>query len=211
MLWNRLRRGMLTCFRFISSKLEPAGTRGRDVEAGIVIFGRSDDSVSAWSASWKVIVSNAWNDFMDEFRSHTWINGESALGFLEAGGECCTWWSQRECRVQYRKEIWIVAGWTDLYLNGRWWRRCTLEIFFFSFRLIFGYILIVEVGDMISIKINADVKRIQKVTFWGRRKICQVIWLEYCYCWRLAWRFLLLATCYLGDRWLAFSPRGHIC
>ena len=40
-----------------------------------------------------------------------------------------------------------------------------MEIFFFSFRLIFGYILIVEVGDMISIKINADVKRIQKVTF----------------------------------------------
>jgi len=33
------KREMLTCFKFISSKLEPAGTRGRDVEAGIVILG----------------------------------------------------------------------------------------------------------------------------------------------------------------------------
>ena len=33
------KREMLTCFKFISSKLEPAGTRGRVVEAGIVKLG----------------------------------------------------------------------------------------------------------------------------------------------------------------------------
>ena len=39
---NRLRRKMLTCFRFISSKLEPTGARGNNEEAEIMtsdVFG----------------------------------------------------------------------------------------------------------------------------------------------------------------------------
>ena len=42
---------VLTCFRRISSKLEPAGTKGCDEELGIAMFGWPDNSDSAWSAS----------------------------------------------------------------------------------------------------------------------------------------------------------------
>ena len=42
---------MLTCFRCISPRLEPAGTRGCDEELGIVVFGWPSNSDSAWSAS----------------------------------------------------------------------------------------------------------------------------------------------------------------
>ena len=45
------RRKVLTCFRHISSKLEPAGTKGGDEELGIAMFGWPDNSDSAWSAS----------------------------------------------------------------------------------------------------------------------------------------------------------------
>jgi len=38
---------VLTCFKFISSKLESAGTRGIDVEAGVMMFSWLDDSVNA--------------------------------------------------------------------------------------------------------------------------------------------------------------------
>ena len=51
--WNRPRGRMLTCFRHISSMLEPAGMRSCDEEHGIVMSGWSD---SAWSASWRMIV-----------------------------------------------------------------------------------------------------------------------------------------------------------
>ena len=42
---------MLTCFRCISPRLEPAGTRGCDEEFGIAVFGWPSNSDSAWSAS----------------------------------------------------------------------------------------------------------------------------------------------------------------
>ena len=42
---------MLTCFRCISPRLEPAGTRGCDEELGIAVFGWPSNSDSAWSAS----------------------------------------------------------------------------------------------------------------------------------------------------------------
>ena len=51
--WNRTEEGMLTCFRHISSMLEPAGTRSCDKELGIVMSGWPN---SAWSASWRMIV-----------------------------------------------------------------------------------------------------------------------------------------------------------
>ena len=51
--WNRPRGRMLTCFRRISSMLEPAGTRSCDEELGIIMSGWPD---SAWSASWRMIV-----------------------------------------------------------------------------------------------------------------------------------------------------------
>ena len=48
----KLARGkLLTCFRRISSKLEPAGTKGCDEEPGIARFGWPDNLDSAWSAS----------------------------------------------------------------------------------------------------------------------------------------------------------------
>ena len=47
---------MLTCFRRISSKFEPAGIEGCNEELGIAIFGWPDNSDSAWSASWRIIV-----------------------------------------------------------------------------------------------------------------------------------------------------------
>jgi len=51
--WNRPRGRMLTCFRRISSMLEPAGTGSCDEELGIIMSGWPD---SAWSASWRMIV-----------------------------------------------------------------------------------------------------------------------------------------------------------
>ena len=48
----KLARGkVLTCFRRISSKLEPAGAKGCGEEPGIAMFGWPDNSDSAWSAS----------------------------------------------------------------------------------------------------------------------------------------------------------------
>ena len=87
---------MLTCFRRISSMLEPTGTRGCDEELGIAVFGWPSNSDSAWSASWRMIVRNIQNAFISEFWNRTCINGESALDFLGVGGECCIWWNQKE-------------------------------------------------------------------------------------------------------------------
>ena len=42
---------VLTCFRRISSKLEPARTKGCDEKPGIAMLGWPDNSDSAWSAS----------------------------------------------------------------------------------------------------------------------------------------------------------------
>ena len=42
---------VLTCFRRISSKLEPAGTKSCNEEPGIAVFGWLDNSDSIWSAS----------------------------------------------------------------------------------------------------------------------------------------------------------------
>ena len=45
---------VFTCFKFISSKLEPEGTRGNDENARIVISdtaGWLDDPISGWWAS----------------------------------------------------------------------------------------------------------------------------------------------------------------
>ena len=47
---------VLTCFRRISSKLEPAGMKSCDEELGIAIFGWPDNSDSAWWASRRMIV-----------------------------------------------------------------------------------------------------------------------------------------------------------
>ena len=141
MLLNRLGRRMLTCFKFISSKLEPAGTRGRDVEAGVMMFGRSDDSVSAWSASWKVVVSNVQTAFanLDQLRvcvgfprSRRWM-----LHLID---------SKRMSDSGLWESLsigWKSIYWMDSYLNSWWYvRRRTLRIFFLSSKLILGNILI---------------------------------------------------------------------
>ena len=94
--WNRPRGRMLTCFRRISSMLEPTGMRGCDEELGIAVFGWPSNSDSAWSASWRMIVRNIQNKFMSKFWNSTCINGDSALSFLGVGGECCAWWNQKE-------------------------------------------------------------------------------------------------------------------
>ena len=85
----------LTCFKRISSKLELAGMEGCDEELGIATFGWSDNSDNAWSASWRIIVRNMQGEFVNRIWDHTCISGESALGFLGAEGECCTWWNQK--------------------------------------------------------------------------------------------------------------------
>ena len=41
----------LTCFKRISSKLEPVGMEGCDEELGIATFGWPDNSDNAWLAS----------------------------------------------------------------------------------------------------------------------------------------------------------------
>ena len=50
------------------------------------------------------------------------------------------------------------------------------------------------------------------LTFWRRRgRVCQIICLRCCCYWRLAWGFLLLASCHFGIGQLTFFPSGHIC
>ena len=87
---------VLTCFRCISSKLELAGTKGCDEEAGIVVVGWPNDSDNAWSASWRIIVRDVQNEIVRTPWNYTCISWESALDFLGAEGECCTWWNQKE-------------------------------------------------------------------------------------------------------------------
>jgi hypothetical protein len=87
------RRRVFTCFIRIFSKLEPAGIRGCDEELGIVMFGWPDDSDSAWSVNWRMIVRNVQDVFMSRFCNHTCINRELVLG---AEGECCAWRNQKE-------------------------------------------------------------------------------------------------------------------
>ena len=60
------REKILTCFRRISSKLEPVGTGGCDEEAGIAVFGWPDNLDNAWSASWRMIVRNMQNTFISK-------------------------------------------------------------------------------------------------------------------------------------------------
>ena len=47
---------VLTCFRRISSRLEPSWTKGCDEELGIAMFGWPGNLDSAWSASYRMIV-----------------------------------------------------------------------------------------------------------------------------------------------------------
>ena len=94
--WNRPGGRLFTYFRHISSRLEPAGTGGCDEELGIAVFGWPSNSDSAWSASRRMIVWNIQNMFINNFWNRTCINRESALDFLWAEGECCTWWNQKE-------------------------------------------------------------------------------------------------------------------
>ena len=51
MMESAKKEEMLTCFRRISSKLEPAGMKGCGEEIGIATFGWPDDLDNAWSAS----------------------------------------------------------------------------------------------------------------------------------------------------------------